>query len=124
MKNPYEALFEMERNKILGDHAVARASMATEDRSEDFKDEDDLAASTLSQSMHVQLKHREAKYLKKIEAALSRIRSGTFGVCENCEEPIEERRLKARPTTTFCLACKELSERREQSGLMAVAVWG
>jgi DnaK suppressor protein len=32
----------------------------------------------------------------------------------DCEEPIEPRRLEARPVSTLCIACKEKQEHREK----------
>jgi sigma-B regulation protein RsbU (phosphoserine phosphatase) len=41
--------------------------------------------------------------LKEVDAALSRLDSGTFGICETCHEPIESERLAADPLIRFCL---------------------
>lgn len=78
-------------------------------------DEVDLTTSELERSMRIRLKNREALFLKKIDSALTRIQEGTFGLCEDCEEPIEIARLEARPTSTFCVPCKEGRERMEAS---------
>ena len=43
--------------------------------------------------------------LEMIDAALTRIDAGTFGVCTGCGERIDERRLDALPHTPFCVAC-------------------
>jgi len=40
-----------------------------------------------------------------IQAALGRIESGTYGVCEDCGETIGQARLKAIPEATRCLGC-------------------
>jgi DnaK suppressor protein len=58
---------------------------------------------------------RNSIYLKRIDAALRRIRSGSFGDCTECEEPIEEQRLELRPITTLCISCKEDEERLQSS---------
>ncbi len=44
-----------------------------------------------------------AGLLREVEAALSRVSTGTFGLCESCHEPIESDRLAADPLTRFCL---------------------
>ncbi len=59
---------------------------------------------------------RERKLLKKIEEALERIESGSFGECESCEEDIDEKRLRARPVATLCIECKEKEEEEEGKG--------
>lgn len=45
--------------------------------------------------------------LREIEAAMGRIRSGDYGVCEGCEIRIPDRRLKAIPWARYCLTCQE-----------------
>lgn len=42
---------------------------------------------------------------KAIDAALLRIRRGSYGCCIRCGEPIEELRLSKLPETPFCLSC-------------------
>jgi sigma-B regulation protein RsbU (phosphoserine phosphatase) len=41
--------------------------------------------------------------LKEVDAALSRLDSGTFGICETCHEAIESERLAADPLIRFCI---------------------
>lgn len=41
----------------------------------------------------------------QIEAALARIAAGTYGVCEACGEPIDEKRLAALPYAARCIEC-------------------
>jgi len=42
--------------------------------------------------------------LKEVRLALARIDAGTFGLCENGGEHIEEKRLEAIPWTRYCSA--------------------
>ena len=51
---------------------------------------------------------------KKIDHALEKIRNGSFGVCEECGDPISIKRLEARLETTLCIRCKEDQERVEK----------
>jgi len=44
------------------------------------------------------------QHLEEIDAALARVRDGTYGVCSVCGEAIPEGRLEARPTTRTCIA--------------------
>src|SRR5436190_404875 len=81
---------------------------------DDLPDETDLAASEVSQTLAFKLRDRERLLLAKIDQALAKIDEGTFGTCEDCEEPIETRRLEARPVSTLCIACKERQEHREK----------
>jgi DnaK suppressor protein len=42
----------------------------------------------------------------EIDAALSRVDAGTYGLCEACAKPIPRARLEALPEATLCVACK------------------
>ncbi len=53
-----------------------------------------------------------AELLTEVDAALERIRNGSFGVCENCHETVEEDRLIADPLVRFCLDHLNERERR------------
>lgn len=50
---------------------------------------------------------RFEKYLQQIDAALERIEDGTYGICRVCGKEIDEARLRAVPTTTICISCKQ-----------------
>jgi len=52
--------------------------------------------------------------LEDIEKALSRINKGTYdGICKYCGNPIDPRRLMARPTATSCINCKTELQKNE-----------
>lgn len=42
---------------------------------------------------------------QRIERALEKLGEGTYGVCDRCEEPIAEGRLKADPSSVLCIEC-------------------
>ena len=82
--------------------------------SDDLADETDLAASEVNQNLTLRLRDRERLLIQKIEDALTKIEGGSYGVCEACEEPIEPKRLEARPVASLCIACKEEQEHKEK----------
>jgi DnaK suppressor protein len=82
--------------------------------SDDLADETDLASGESLQNMARRLGDRDRLYIQKIESALAKIQGGSYGVCEECEEPIEVKRLEARPVATLCFACKEEQEHKER----------
>ena len=45
------------------------------------------------------------RHVAALDAALSRIAEGAYGICEVCNQPIAPERLEARPTATNCVAC-------------------
>ena len=67
----------------------------------------DQANSDAEAELHVQVHKSDANLLRAIEEALARIRRGTFGICQKCEQPISKARLEAVPWTHLCRECKE-----------------
>jgi DnaK suppressor protein len=81
---------------------------------ESFPDPTDQAVAELDNNFLLRLRGRERKLLKKIEEAISRIDSGTYGICESCGEKISIKRLEARPVTALCIDCKTRQEEEEK----------
>jgi DnaK suppressor protein len=53
--------------------------------------------------------------LKEIEAALVKIKKGTYGICENCKNAIDEKRLEVKPAAIYCLKCEGELEKKKSS---------
>ena len=43
--------------------------------------------------------------LAEVEHALAKFEEGTYGLCENCGEPIAPARLEAKPGARLCINC-------------------
>ncbi|MBH0208791.1 MAG: RNA polymerase-binding protein DksA [Nitrospira sp.] len=82
---------------------------------EAFPDVSDQASAEVDQGFSMRIRDRERKLLKKIDEALERMTTETYGICEGCGGEIPYKRLKARPVTTFCIECKTLQEQEEQA---------
>jgi DnaK suppressor protein len=108
----FKAMFEQERRNLVYTQEIVNEEFYVQ--ADDLLDPTDLTTTELETSMRMRLRNREALYLKKIENALRRISEGTFNECEGCGNEIGEKRLVARPTTTFCIGCKEDREQKEQ----------
>jgi DnaK suppressor protein len=110
----FRDLLVAKRNALLRNAQRTLSEDMTLD-ADDLPDEMDLASSEYLQSFTFRLRGREKTFLKKIDHALAKIDTGTFGVCEQCEEEISLKRLEARPETTLCIRCKEDQEKMEKS---------
>lgn len=73
-------------------------------------DEADQTVRVLAESETLQMHERMRKQLLEIEYALSRIDSGTYGICEETEEVIETERLRAIPWTRLSIEGAEIRE--------------
>jgi DnaK suppressor protein len=78
-------------------------------------DENDLASVEYEQSFKIRMIERNRKYLKKIDKAIVKIKNGTYGICEECDNDITVERLEARPVATLCIECKIELENEEKS---------
>ena len=74
----------------------------------------DRATSETNRTLELRARDRQRKLVAKINEALVRIESGTYGYCEETGEPIGLKRLDARPIATLSLDAQEQHERRER----------
>ena len=77
----------------------------------EIKDEGDYAAASMDSGRDYQIYLQQKKELAEIEEALKRIEAGTYGICEMCEEPIQEERLKIKPYAKYCIICRQIIEK-------------
>ena len=75
----------------------------------------DRASSETDRALELRTRDRGRKLLTKIDDALGRIEEGTYGYCEETEEPISIRRLEARPIATLSVEAQERHERIERT---------
>jgi DnaK suppressor protein len=52
----------------------------------------------------------DRKILNMIDAALKRIQAEEYGVCANCQEEMQQKRLEAVPWAKHCISCQEKME--------------
>ena len=77
-------------------------------------DQMDRAQIESNAAIDLRTRDRERKLLQKIEAALRRIEDGSYGYCVETDEPINLRRLEARPIASLSLHAQEQHERNER----------
>ncbi|MEQ8332930.1 RNA polymerase-binding protein DksA [Nisaea sp.] len=75
----------------------------------------DRASLETDQQIELRTRDRERKLISKIDSALQRIEDGSYGYCEETDEPIGLRRLEARPIATLSLEAQERHERLERT---------
>jgi len=75
----------------------------------------DRASLETERAIELRTRDRERKLISKIDAALHRIDTGTYGFCEETDEPIGIRRLEARPIATLSIEAQERHERMERT---------
>jgi len=75
----------------------------------------DRASMETDRALELRTRDRARKLITKIDAALERIDDGTYGYCEETDEPIGIRRLEARPIATLSIEAQERHERLEKT---------
>jgi DnaK suppressor protein len=75
----------------------------------------DRASLEVERAIELRTRARERRLISKINEALNRIDDGTYGYCEETDEPIGIRRLEARPIATLSIEAQERHERMERT---------
>jgi DnaK suppressor protein len=74
----------------------------------------DRASVETDRALELRTRDRARKLIAKIDQALVRIEVGTYGYCEETDEPIGIRRLEARPIATMSIEAQERHEKMER----------
>ncbi|BBO69037.1 RNA polymerase-binding transcription factor DksA [Desulfosarcina alkanivorans] len=97
---------------------LAKADLAVEEILGEAMDTEadplDRATEAQARNNKWRFRDRERRLIGKIQKRLQAIDDGTYGICENCEEPIGLARLKARSVTSYCIDCKTEQETLER----------
>ena len=79
----------------IGSELRKPLSADSEDRATDLENQEALEA----------IENSKIHEIHQIQEALKRISEGTYGICAQCGEDIDPKRLKALPTATRCISC-------------------
>ncbi len=71
----------------------------------------DLCQQSYSKEQLYSLCERDRQVLNRVEAALQKLKRGSYGTCEECEKAINEKRLEAIPWVELCIGCQIKKER-------------
>jgi len=105
-KNPisgYEKMLLQKREQVMAGLGIKFDTMAKMGRVA----EEDQAQMSHDEFVSLHLNSLDYVQLRLIEEALDRIRSGDYGVCLACEEPIPAKRLHALPWAKYCVSCQD-----------------
>ena len=70
----------------------------------------ELASDSFEQDMRMRLQEQNEQQIMDIDAALGKIKDGTYGICEITKKRIEKQRLRAIPWTRYSLEGQEIVE--------------
>jgi len=82
----------------------------------DIKEEADFASCSSNSENNYLIYQKLQTEQKEIEQALQMIKSGEYGICKMCEEPINPERLAIKPFAKYCIDCREIVEKESKTG--------
>src|SRR5512136_1619743 len=77
-----------------------------------IQDMADAASNSYNVDILMSISDNDLNLLKDIDNSLDKIKNGTYGICEECDEKINEKRLEANPVARYCISCKRLMEEK------------
>lgn len=101
------------KERLLQERAALIEKLKDNDLSVDDSetpDPVDLAVRNYSKNVMLAVSENESRQLALIDEALLRVEDDEYGLCQNCEEAINPKRLAAIPWARYCLNCQELVE--------------
>jgi DnaK suppressor protein len=107
-----DMLLEM-RNELLQEIA-GNVKMEIGHLQEAIADMYDLADDERERQFSILLCDRDREKLLQIDDALERIEDGSYGICEECDSKISEKRLDVMPFARYCVPCKNDIEKNEK----------
>lgn len=106
----FKKILLKEREQIVGE--VKQTYESSQEVGQDgIQDIGDEAANIYNKQILLSLNESERKRLQEVDEALDRIANGTYGICEECGEPISLKRLEVRPVAKYCVACLSKMEK-------------
>jgi DnaK suppressor protein len=103
--------------RLHAQHVSDDLAAALDAAGEDAKESADLSLKDVTQEIALKLGDQESQMVADIDQALLRIEEGSYGICERCGKPIDERRLEAMPTARYDAECQAAIE--EAKGMNA-----
>jgi DnaK suppressor protein len=80
----------------------------------ELNDEGDYASASAETVIDSAILLQQRQELNEIELALAKIKDGSYGTCEMCEEPIGKPRLEVKNFARFCITCREINEKEQK----------
>jgi len=110
----FQGILQKQLDELVRGAGKTVDEMTEAEGKESFPDPTDRASMESDRNFELRIRDRERKLINKIRKALEKVEDGSFGFCEVCGEPIDFKRLEARPVTTHCIDCKTSEEEEEK----------
>ena len=117
MKEMHEKELEYFRDTLEGRKVQIEKNISGVEKEMDLlrdlelNDEGDYASVSNNNMVENAIGHQQELELFEIDLALAKIKDGTYGICEMCEECVGVHRMKVKPHAKYCIDCREISEK-------------
>lgn len=98
----------------LEQHLGRKLSSEPGQRIDSAMDSADLSTMDMDQDVDYSLLEMKYNQYKDTADALRRLQNDTYGLCEECGEEIDIKRLEVNPLARYCIACKTQKESMER----------
>jgi len=99
---------EQERKRLTEESERLNVNGGTKDerqKSGTYGNREEAADATTDLERRIALETQKRNSLAGIERALQKIDAGTYGICDNCGQPIYPARMEALPHAAYCMTC-------------------
>lgn len=108
----FRTLLETQRRDLLASKDAARESIKPVTLDQASVGRLTRMDAMQGQAMAIETQRRWGIQLQRIQAALARMQSGSYGLCTVCEEEIADARLQTDPAMHLCITCASRLEKR------------
>ncbi len=102
---------KLEEKQLSLTDMVHRTEGYGREKEPDIQDVADMAVESYTKEFNFGKSSGDRHILKLIRDALARIEDKSYGICVNCENPIQPKRLEAVPWARHCIQCQGLLEK-------------
>ena len=109
--NLLRSRLESERKRLLGELEQLKSTVRPADERREgspFGKREEEATESFELEKRLTLEKRIRGQLAEVGHALQKFEDGTYGLCDNCGQPIDPARMEALPQASLCLNCKTL----------------
>jgi len=109
--NLLRSRLESMRKRLTGELEQLKSTVRPADERREgspFGKREEEATESFELEKRLTLEKRIREQLAEVEHALQKFEDGTYGLCDNCGQPIDPARLEALPQASLCLKCKAL----------------
>jgi RNA polymerase-binding protein DksA len=107
--NLLRSRLESERKRLSEELEQLKSTVRPADERREgspFGKREEEATESFELEKRLTLEKRIREQLAEVEHALRKFEEGTYGLCDNCGQPIDPARLEALPQASLCLNCK------------------